>query len=197
MRRLVLIAAVAALLLNVACKSSENSNATNTNANSTSTQPPARASRSDSWIATHAKLALLAGEATSGFEIAVDAKDGAVTLSGKVDTNAAKAATEAAARKVAGVKSVSNQLQIVAEAQRKDTSLSDAKIKDEIAKRIDRDSKLNAMSLSVDSVAGVVSVDGTVDTSEQLLYVAQSLRNIPGVKAVVTSAVTVNEEKQP
>lgn len=197
MRRLLLITAIAALLLNVACKATETSNANQANANAATKAPPARTKRSDGSVATRTKLALLADAATSGFEITVEVKDGAAMLSGKVDTDAAKAAAEDAARKVEGVSRVDNQLQVTADAKRKDASLSDDKIKSAIGELIDHDSKLNEMSLSVDSSAGVVSVEGNVDTDEQLLYAAQSLRKLPGVKSVVTSAVKVTDEKQP
>jgi osmotically-inducible protein OsmY len=189
--------AMIALSLHLACKSPETSNANSANANSNNKSPTARANRGDAWIATHTKLALLADAATSGYELDAAAKDGAVTLSGKVDTDGAKTAAEAVARKVEGVASVSNQLQVAADAKRKEASLSDDKIKDAIGELIDRDAKLNEMALSVDCAAGVVAVEGTVDTNEQLLYAAQALRKVPGVKSVVTSAVKVNDEKQP
>lgn len=197
MRRLLLITAIAALLLNVACKATETSNANHANANFATKAPPARAKRSDGSVATRIKLALLADAATSGFEITVDVKEGVATLAGKVDTDAAKVTAEDAARKVEGVSRVDNQLQVAADAKRKDANVSDDKIKNAIGELIDHDAKLNEMSLSVDSTAGVVSVDGSVDTGEQLLYAAQALRKLPGVKSVVTSGVTVNEEKQP
>ena len=196
-RRLIFITAMIALLFNLACKSPEAPNPNNALTNANSKAPTARANRSDAWIATRTKLALLADAATSGYELDAAAKDGAVTLSGKVDSDGAKAAAEAVARKVEGVTTVSNQLQVAADAKRKEASLSDDKIKDAIGALIDRDAKLNSMSLSVDSAAGVVSIEGAVDTLEQLLYAAQALRKVPGVKSVVTGAVKVNEEKQP
>lgn len=197
MRRLLLITAMAAFLFNAACKSPGPSNANSANANLASPVPTAPANRSAAWIVTHTKLALLADSATSGFAIDVAAKDGAVTLSGKVDTDAAKTAAEHAVTKGVGISRVDNQLQVAADAKRKEASLSDDKIKDAIGELIDHDAKLNEMSLSVDSTAGVVSVEGTADTGEQLLYAAQALRKLPGVKSVVTSAVKVNDEKQP
>ena len=59
---------------------------------------------------------------------------------------------------------------------------------------MDGDPKLQNLSLSVDSNAGVVSLDGSVDTVEQLWHAAQAIRKVPGVKAVVTSGVTVRED---
>ena len=80
------------------------------------------------------------------------------------------------------------------EARRPEVNATDNRIKDEIQKLIDSDPKLQNLSLSVDSNAGVVSLDGSVDTVEQLWHAAQAIRKVAGVKAVITSGVTVREE---
>jgi hyperosmotically inducible periplasmic protein len=188
------------LAATLACNPASNSNNSNAHGNANATananHSSARASRPDSWITLKTKLALMAESPTSGYETEVDTKDGAVTLTGKVDTNEAKTAMEATARKIEGVQSVNNQIQVVPDAKRKEVNAADDKIKDEIGKVIDNDPKLKDLSLAADSNAGVVSLDGTVDTNEQLLHAAQSIRKVLGVKSVVTSAVTVKEEKQ-
>jgi hyperosmotically inducible protein len=191
------------LALSLACNPSGNSNNANgnargnANAGATANANANRAeARPDSWVTLKVKLALLAESPTSGYETEVDTKDGVVTLTGKVDTNEAKAAMEATARKIEGVKSVNDQVQVVPDARRKEVNAADDKIKDDIGKVIDKDEKLKDLSLSVDSNAGVVSIDGTVDTNEQLLYAAQAIRKVPGVKNVITSAVTVRDDKK-
>ncbi len=68
---------------------------------------------SDVYITAATKVRLLANEATPGREINVDTDDGVVTLFGSVPTAAAKATAEAEARKVAGVKQVMNELEVV------------------------------------------------------------------------------------
>lgn len=195
-RMIFLTAFLCFLALSLACSPSNNSNNTNARGNANATATQSREARPDSWVTMKVKLALLAESPTSGYETEVDTKDGTVTLTGKVDTNEAKAEMDSTARKIEGVKSVNNQLQVVPDAKRKEVNAADDKIKDEIGKAMDSDPKLKSLPLSVDSNAGVVSVDGTVDTNDQLLYTAQAIRKIPGVRSVVTSAVTVKEEKK-
>jgi len=185
------------LAAGLACNPASNSNNANARGNANTTananRTEANQIRPDSWITLKVKLALLAESLTSGYETEVDTKDGAVTLTGKVDTNEARAEMDSTARKIEGVKSVNDQIQVVPDAKRKEVNAADNKIKDEIGKVIDNDPKLKALPLAVDSNAGVVSLDGTVDTNEQLLYTAQAIRKVPGVRSVITSAVTVRE----
>jgi hyperosmotically inducible protein len=198
MRRLLLLTVVGLAILNAACRDAERNDNANRNANSrgnANAGKEARAGAGDGWITMKIKLALLANHPTSGFETDVDTKDGVVTLTGIVDTSEAKAGADEVAKKIEGVKAVNNQLQVVPEARRKEVNATDDKIKEEIGKAIENDPKLSDLSLAVDSNAGVVSLDGTVDTNEQLLYAAQAIRKIPGVKSVVTSAVAVGDDK--
>jgi osmotically-inducible protein OsmY len=197
MRKLFLATCFCLLAFSTGCNSAGNNNTNNanTNARGNANQTASRKTRSDSWITLKIKLALLAENPTSGYETEVDTKDGAVTLTGKVDTNEAKAAMAATARKIEGVESLNDQIQVVPDAKRREVNTADNKIKEEIGNVIDKDPKLKDLSLSVDSNAGVVSLDGTVDTQEQLLYAAQAMRKVSGVKSVVTSAVNVKDEK--
>jgi len=194
MRKLLLFFSTSLLLLTLACGRNENANRANSNATANANRSESGATRSDSWIALKTKLALVASSPTSGYETEVDAKDGVVTLTGKVDTNEVKTEAEQVARKVEGVRNVNNQLQVVPEARRKEVNAADNKIKEEIQKLMDSDPKLQTLSLSVDSNAGVVSLDGSVDTVEQLWQAAAAIRKVPGVKSVVTSGVTVRED---
>jgi hyperosmotically inducible protein len=194
MRKLFLFFSTSLLLFGLACARNENANRANTNATANANRSESGVTRSDSWIALKTKLALVASSPTSGYETDVDVKDGVVTLTGKVDTNEVKTETERVARKVEGVRNVNNQLQVVPEARRKEVNAADNKIKEEIQKLMDSDPKLQNLSLSVDSNAGVVSLDGSVDTVEQLWQAAAAIRKVPGVKSVVTSGVTVRED---
>lgn len=195
MRKLFLTTCLGFLAFNISCTPASNTNTNNANARGNANATASSKTRPDSWVTLKVKLELLAENLTSGYETEVDTKNGAVTLTGKVDTNEAKTAMEAATRKVEGVQSVNDQIQVVPDAKRKDVNAADDKIKDELGKVFDGDPKLKDLSLSVDCNAGVVSLDGTLDTHEQLLYAAQAMRKVAGVKSVVTSAVTVKDEK--
>jgi osmotically-inducible protein OsmY len=200
MRRVLVVTAISVALFNLACGNRDQNDNANHNANAqgsanANARNQARGGASDGLTTLKIKLALLANNPTSGFETEVDTKGGVVTLTGMVDTSEAKAAADEVAKKIDGVTSVNNQLQVVPEAKRTEVSATDDKIEDGISRALDNDPKLKDLSLAVDSNAGVVSLDGTVDTSEQLLYAAQTIRKIPGVKSVVTSAVAIVNDK--
>lgn len=61
---------------------------------------------SDTWITTKVKSALLAGDATPGMEIEVETKDGVVSLSGTVATEAQREAAIDKAKTIEGVRDV-------------------------------------------------------------------------------------------
>lgn len=183
----------------MACNSAENANnanhaaATNHNGNANTR---ASAGPNDGWITLKTKLALIADKRTSGFETTVDTKDGTVTLSGKVDTAEAKTAAAEVARRIDGVKSVDNQLQVVPEAKRKEVNAADDKIEDAVKTAIKNDAKLKDASLTPKVNAGVVTLDGSIDTQEQLYAAAQDVRTVPGVKSVDTQQVKVKNENR-
>ncbi|WP_312918053.1 BON domain-containing protein [Stutzerimonas kunmingensis] len=62
---------------------------------------------SDTWITTKVKSTLLAEDATPGMDIEVETKDGVVSLSGTVATEAEKEAAVAKAKGIKGVREVS------------------------------------------------------------------------------------------
>src|SRR6266849_1925539 len=70
----------------------------------------------DTWITTKAKLALLTADDVSVTAVHVDTIKGHVTLHGKVKSEGEKARAEVAVKKVDGVKSVKNLLQVVPDA---------------------------------------------------------------------------------
>ena len=154
------------------------------------------AGTSDGWITAKVKLALLADQRVSGFATDVDTRSGVVTLSGKVNEDANKAAAEEVARKIEGVRNVNNQIQVVPDANRSQVNAADDKIEADIEQAMDANQNLKGLGLRADSNAGVVTLDGTVDTQAQLLNAAQTIRKIAGVKAVVTTPVSVRNERK-
>ncbi len=181
-----------ALLFSLSCGGSKNTNAP-ANAN-TNVESEDYGEINDTWIAWKVKMALIADTRTSGFETDVASNDGAVTLSGKVDAPEAKSAADEVAKAIEGVKSVDNQLQVVPEAKRVQVDAKDDKIVEAIEKITGNDPKLQSLTLTADSDNGVVTINGTVDTQEELLAYAQAVRKIPGVKAVITAPVIVTGE---
>ena len=199
MKMLSTMAVISLLIFSLACDRTDNANNANrpANANANANVNVARdTGTSDSWITAKLKLALLADGRVSGFATDVDTKDGVVTLSGKVDEQANKAAAEEVAKGISGVKSVNNQIQVVPDAKRSQVNAADDKIEDEIKKVMDADAGLKGLGLRADSNAGVVTLDGSVDTHDQLVKAAQAVRKVPGVKSVVTTPVTVKNERK-
>ena len=74
----------------------------------------AQTGMSDSWITSKTKIALFADDRVKGTQVHVETKDGTVMLRGKVDSNEAKTAAAEITKGIEGVKSVKNELQVVA-----------------------------------------------------------------------------------
>ncbi|MCI0488686.1 MAG: BON domain-containing protein [Blastocatellia bacterium] len=193
MRILFALVIISMASLNFGCGQPEPSRNANDNANA---DAKSDGGASDTWITSRTLLALIGDERTSGFETEVETKGGGVTLKGKVDSEEAKATAAEIARNVAGVKSVDNLLQVTTEAGREAANVSDDKITDAIEKAIDSNESLQGISLMALSNQGMITLNGTVDTQEQLLAFAQAIRKIAGVKAVVTNEVTIRDEKK-
>ena len=64
----------------------------------------------DAWLTMKTKIALMTTDNLSTSELNVDTVQGVVTLHGKVPTQGEKAAAEATARRIDGVKDVKNRL---------------------------------------------------------------------------------------
>ena len=75
----------------------------------------------DSWITAKTKIALFADSRVKGSEINVETAQGGVMIRGKVDSDAAKQAAEGIAKGIDGVKTVKNDLQVVAPSKREAT----------------------------------------------------------------------------
>ena len=92
--------------------------------------PQARPDTGDAWLTTKVKIALLTADGVSASAVNVDSQEGAVTIHGKVKTEAEKGKAESVARQVEGVKDVKNLLQVVPEADKKVVDATDDSIQD-------------------------------------------------------------------
>jgi hyperosmotically inducible periplasmic protein len=136
---------------------------------------------SDIWIASAVRMSLLADSEVPGLEIDLDSWDGVVTLFGIVPSQSAKAAAEADALKVSGVKRVVNELQVVPRAKQEAVIASDDELQQEVRKALD-EHEFRDVGLEVRN--GVVRLTGTVPTGARSLEAAVVARSIPGVRAV-------------
>jgi osmotically-inducible protein OsmY len=108
-------------------------------------------------------------------DINVDASDGVVTLFGIVSSQQAKAAAEADARKVSGVKRVQNELRVVASSKQAAMKVSDDELKGAVKKAFD------TPEFKVKN--GVVRLTGTIPIGVRRLDAAVLARSIPGVRS--------------
>ncbi len=150
-------------------------------ANSDSKSPGVK----DAWITTEAKVRLIANAATSARDINVDTLNGVVTLFGTVPTEAARRAAESEINKVAGVKSVENELQVVPEVSAAKVEHQDAKSKDAIEMRLKAREELSDSNIDVEVADGVARLTGSVRGQSDRLTALTVARTSDGVRSVV------------
>jgi len=136
----------------------------------------------DSWVTSKTKMSLFADERVKGTQVSVDTTKGVVHLRGKVDSADAKSAAGDIAKGVEGVKSVKNDLQVVAPAARKAVDASDSDIAKAVGTRLSKDTQLKKVDVRTD--AGVVTLTGQVPTIGASAKASELARGVPGVKSV-------------
>jgi hyperosmotically inducible protein len=136
----------------------------------------------DSWVTSKIKISLFADERVKGSQVSVDTAKGVVHLRGKVDSAEAKSAAGDIAKGVDGVKSVKNDLQVVAPATRKAVDASDSDIAKAVVTRLSKDTQLKTVEVRTD--AGVVTLTGQVATIGTSAKASELARGVPGVKSV-------------
>jgi hyperosmotically inducible periplasmic protein len=147
----------------------------------------------DSWLTSKAKIALFADARVKGSEVNVETTQGLMMIRGKVDSDAAKQAAEGIAKGIDGVKSVKNELQVVAPSKREAIDDKDDAITTRVNDQIAKDSYLKKAGIHAQTNAGVVSLSGEVKdlmTSAQASWIAWQ---VPGVKSVKND-LTVKEK---
>lgn len=136
----------------------------------------------DIWITSMTKMRLLADRETPALDIAVDTRNGVVTLFGIVPDRAAKAAAEADARKVSGVRSVRNELQIVSSVRKPAVEAKDADVQSAVKKSLNVHTDLKDIDIEVKNC--VARLTGTVPSGAQQLEAAVVARSTAGVCSV-------------
>jgi len=145
----------------------------------------AKATASDMWITTAAKMRLLASSETPGFDINVDTENGIVTLFGVVDSADSKKQAEMETRKVDGVRNVVNDLQIVPASKDKMVQKSDSDISKAIDERLEDNASLADAKIDVEVSNGVARLTGTVPSRSDHVTALTVTRSTSGVKKVI------------
>ena len=146
------------------------------------TTQEAKTMASDSWLTSKTKISLFADERVKMTQISVDTAKGVVHLRGKVDSAEAKSAASDVAQGIEGVKSVKNDLQVVAPAARPAVDVNDKDIAKAVETRFGKDSQLKKVDVRTD--AGVVTLTGQVATIDASAKASEMARGISGVKSV-------------
>lgn len=136
----------------------------------------------DSWITSKIKIALFADPRVEGSEVHVSTKDGVVTLRGKVDTAEAKTVAGDITKASEHVKSVRNELQVVARSNRSAVTASDKDITKSVQTRFSHDSRLKSINVDVNN--GVVSLSGEVKSIDASAKASEVARGVAGVRSV-------------
>ena len=138
----------------------------------------------DSYLTSKAKIALFADARVKGRQIDVETTNGQVMLRGLVDSDAAKQAAEDIAKELDGVKSVKNDLEVVAPSNREAVEENDAIITAIVKEHMAKNTKLGDADIAIQTNAGVVSLTGEVQDILASADASWIAWQIPGVQSV-------------
>ena len=116
----------------------------------------------DSWVTAKTKIALFRDNRVKGTQVNVETTRGEVILRGKVNSDGAKKAAEEIAQRTEHVKSVKNELQVVAPRSREAVEDNDEQITKQVKQLLKKDAGLRKADIDVKTNAGVVSLTGEV-----------------------------------
>ena len=139
----------------------------------------------DKKLESHVSNALLSDPATDSYEVDVDAKSGAVTLTGTVDSYQERLLTETIVRGVRGVTEIDNQLAVDT-----DTSRTDSEIKHEIEAALRWNTLVDDGRIEVKVDDSHVKLEGTVGSSAEKTR-ARYIAYVHGVESVDIDGLNV------
>jgi osmotically-inducible protein OsmY len=140
---------------------------------------------SDSWIGAKGKIALLTTDGAGRTAVKMDTEKGRVTLHGKVETQAVKDKAEATIRKIDGVTSVKNLIQVVPESLEKIVEATDNVVKERVEMAFKNNKGLE--DVKVDSVDnGVVLLSGKTATWDLQILAIEMADRIPGARRIAS-----------
>ena len=150
----------------------------------------ARADVNDSWITTKAQIALLTMDGFSVSGANVDTVNGNVTMHGKVATAEDRTKAEQTVRKVTGVKSVKNLLQVVPNNVKEAVAANDSDVKERVEASLKADVKMKDVNVaSVNN--GVVLLSGKTENLNENLRAIENAYSVNGVHRVASELQTV------
>jgi hyperosmotically inducible periplasmic protein len=154
---------------------------------------PIYAEHSDAWMAFKIRGTLLVKANVSAIDTKVVVKDGIVTLSGTTRNAAQKDLTEAYAKDIDGVKSVTNDLVITpppADQQTISEKIDDASITSQVKYALLTHGSTSALKTHITTTEGVVAITGEADSDAEKSLVTKLAMDVRGTKSV-TNDMTV------
>jgi len=151
--------------------------------------------KTDAGITTEVKAKLVADDTVKAYQINVDTKDHVVTLTGNVDSAAAKEKAVAIARASDGVTSVVDNIVVAggavagAETVKQAASaaagaVTDAALTTAVKAKLLADPAVKGLKIDVDTKDGVVTLTGRVKNSAEKTAAIRIARGTDGVKDV-------------
>jgi len=137
----------------------------------------------DATITAKVKLKLIEDPITKARKIDVDTVNGVVTLTGVVESEKEIKRAIEIARNVEGVKKVVNNLSV--EKRGIKSYLSDKEITVKVKLKLIEDPDLKALSIDVDTVNGVVTLTGVVESEYQKKKAIEYAKSVSGVVKVI------------
>ena len=138
----------------------------------------------DTWLTAKTKIALAADGRVKGRQIEVETTQGVVMLRGKVDSDAAKHAAGDITKMLDGVKTVKNDLEVVAPSKREAVEEKDEAITARVKEHFAKDAHLKKADIAVQTNAGVVSLTGEVKDVTTSAHASWTAWFVHGVKSV-------------
>jgi hyperosmotically inducible periplasmic protein len=148
---------------------------------------------SDAWMAFKIRSRLLVKGNVSATSTKVVVTDGNVVLSGPADNVAQKELTEAYAKDIDGVKSVTNDITVLDQPSNHETTgeaIDDASITSQVKYALLSHKSTSALKTKVTTMNGVVRVTGDAATGAEKDLVSKLATDVRGVRSV-TNDMTV------
>ena len=149
---------------------------------------------SDGWMAFKIRSRLLVKGNVSATSTKVAVNDGMVTLTGTADNAAQKELTAAYAKDIDGVKSVDNQIEVMAKPGSNETmgdKIDDASITTQVKYALMRHKSTSALKTKVTTTDGVVRVTGDASSDAEKSLVSKLAGDVRGTRSVTNDMVVV------
>lgn len=147
----------------------------------------AYAEHSDAWIAFKVRSTLLTKANVSAANTQVEVHNGVVTLTGKTRNLAQKELTESYAKDIDNVKSVKNELTVVAPATDERSvgeNIDDASITTQVKYALLSHRSTSALKTKVETKDGIVAISGEAASDAEKSFVTKLTEGVRGVRSV-------------